>query len=432
LADAALALGPERPALSPELPRLLADRWGEPIALVDWRRRAYEVYQTVAAPDRVQHLWHFTDPAALLPAAETLAPAVLAGSPGAVATAGPTAGGEPIVLLAPGAEPHLSDAARAAGFELLPLASEVALSRLGEAVPADHGLFEALSATAWTAGLCVRLPAGREAGRPLRIVVPAGSGARLPRLLVIAERDAAGTIVEEHAGGAAGGRVVGVTELLLAPGARLRHVLVQRWEQGIAGHLTVRGRLERDASLLTAIAAFGGSVAKSDLGSILVGEGARAELAGVVLGEGTQQFDHHTRYEHRAGSTWSNLDFKVALNGRARSAYTGLIRIQEGAPGSQAYQENRNLMLSPDCRADTIPELEILTDEVSCTHGATVAPVDPEHLFYLRSRGISPRDALRLVVRGFLEGTLRRLPDGLREELETLVSRRLAQLAGGA
>jgi len=122
----------------------------------------------------------------------------------------------------------------------------------------------------------------------------------------------------------------------------------------------------------------------------------------------------------------------VALAGRARSAYTGLIRIEPGAPQSEAYQENRNLMLSEACRADTIPELEILTDEVACTHGATVAPVDPEHLFYLRSRGIPPAGALRLVVRGFLENTLRRLPESLRGGVETLVDARLARLTGGA
>ena len=115
----------------------------------------------------------------------------------------------------------------------------------------------------------------------------------------------------------------------------------------------------------------------------------------------------------------------MALSGRARSAYTGLIRIQEGAPGSEAYQENRNLLLSDRARADSIPELEILTDDVRCWHGATVAPLDPEQLFYLRSRGLPPNQAMRVIVYGFLDQTLQRLPAHTRERIEAMVANRL-------
>jgi len=148
----------------------------------------------------------------------------------------------------------------------------------------------------------------------------------------------------------------------------------------------------------------------------------------VVLGGDRQKFDHHTSHRHLSGNTWSNIDFKAALTDRARSSYTGLIRIEEDAPSSEAFQENRNLLLSDTCRADTIPELEILTDDVSCSHGATAAPIDPEQIFYLQSRGIPRHEAVRLVVKGFLEPTLAMVPAAVRAGLDELVAARLAGL----
>jgi len=171
----------------------------------------------------------------------------------------------------------------------------------------------------------------------------------------------------------------------------------------------------------------------------LQGEGARSRMVGVALGGNDQRFDHHTRHRHLAGRTWSDIDFKSVGSDRSRGSYTGLIRIEENARVSEAYQVNRNLLLSEKSHADAIPELEILNEEVSCSHGAlneevscshgaTVAPVDQDQLFYLQSRGMSPDDAIRLVVRGFLEKTLQSIPESLRPEVEKLVESRLAGL----
>ena len=126
------------------------------------------------------------------------------------------------------------------------------------------------------------------------------------------------------------------------------------------------------------------------------------------------------------------MDIKVALAGRARSAYTGLIEIAGGAPGCEAYQEQRNLLLSRRCRADSIPELEIHNDEVQCSHGATSAPVDPEQLFYLQARGIEPAQARELIVRGFFETVLQKLPDVLRDDLAASLGHGLSRLSNGA
>jgi Fe-S cluster assembly protein SufD len=155
-------------------------------------------------------------------------------------------------------------------------------------------------------------------------------------------------------------------------------------------------------------------------------------MVGVALGAGRQHFDLHTEHRHEASHTWSDIDVKVALTGRARSAYTGLSRIDESASSSEAYQEERNLLLSPRCRADAIPELEILNNEVRCTHGATTSPIEPEQLHYLRSRGLDAGQAQRLVVRGFFESLLRALPQGVGQRLEEQVERRLDHLLKGA
>ncbi|HZN59563.1 MAG TPA: SufD family Fe-S cluster assembly protein, partial [Planctomycetota bacterium] len=149
---------------------------------------------------------------------------------------------------------------------------------------------------------------------------------------------------------------------------------------------------------------------------------------GFLLGEGKQHFDHHTVHDHRAGKTRSNLDFKVVLKDRSRSAYTGLIRIEPGCPDSEAYQENRNLLLNDGARAESIPELEILTDEVKCTHGATMGTLDAQHLFYLMSRGIDRAEAIRLIVGGFIEPTLSRLDEDLSARLRRHVEESVKDL----
>jgi Fe-S cluster assembly protein SufD len=326
--------------------------------------------------------------------------------------------------------------ALAAGLVVKPLVeAEVELQALDareRAPDADpqEGLFQALNGAAWNTGLYVGVPPGTILTDPVHVVIDAAGPSALPRLVVDLGEGAQAVVVEEHTGGDAGSRVVASSELHAADGARLRHVLVQTWHEGVCGHLTARTRAGRDADALTVFASFGGERSKVELATDLAGEGARSEMIGVVMGAGRQRFDHHTRHRHLAGRTWSNIDFKAVADASARSSYTGLIRIEQDARGSEAYQENRNLLLSGSSRADSIPELEILNQDVSCSHGATVAPVDSEQIFYLQSRGLDPDEALRLVVRGFLEKTLSSLPADLRERLEGLVGARLAALQG--
>jgi len=408
--------------------RAAAERAGGGDASLDTRLEALATFRDTPPPDRVRHLWRYTDFSRLLP--ESLEPA----GPLAMPEIPEPPDGGMVVVLRPGAPPEVrsSDAAREAGVRVLPLGEALEGEELfGTVVPASHGYFEALNAAAWDGGVALTIPGGVHLERAIRLLVVAPDGVSLPRILVVAGRGSEASVVEEHVGGGEATRLVGVTELSVGEGANLRHTVLQRLDAGARAHLTTRARVARDGGISTVVASFGGSLVKMDLGSLLAEQGARSEIVGFVLGEGRQHMDHHTVHEHVAPRTWSNIDFKVALTGRARSAYTGLIRIETTAPGTEAYQENRNLLLSEEARAETIPELEILTDDVQCTHGATVAPLDEEQVFYLESRGIPGDEAERLIVRGFLEATLSRLPDSVRTDVEAAVEQRLKAFEGG-
>lgn len=401
----------EKPALRPaDLARLGT---GEPAALARLRTEGRAAWDEALLPYRGLHLWKYTDPAKLFPSGALV----------------PDLDCRRDVV-----QVTLPEAARAAGVQALRLAEIAAggvpaavAERLGRLVGAEFGLLESLNAAVFTEGVVLYVPRKVVVAEPIHVRVAARDTTAV-RLLVVLEEQAGATIVEEHAEGDERAAVLGVTELFAEPAAQLRHVLVQRWADGTRGHQTVRSQLARDAGVQTTLVSVGGAAYKLDIGAVLVGPGARSDIAGVVLADRAQHMDHHTVHDHCAPHAFSNIDLKVVAAGEARSAYTGLIRIAEEAAGSEAYQENRNLVLSSAARAETIPELEILTDEVMCTHGATVAPIEQEHLFYLQSRGIAPREALGLVLDGFFRPTLERLPEALRESVLEDVAHRLSQV----
>ncbi len=419
----------KKPALAIAGVERLSRELGESDAGRTWREAALKAYEAAEIPARVEHLWRYTNPENLLPV-EAL-PALMPPQDLPVAT---LPSDQPAVLLVPGRAPELNAAAQGMGLTIAPLLHDPRDAEgLGKVSPTGSGFFASLNAAAFNTGLVVRVPRGARPEQPLRVIVPAYAETTMPRLLIDVAAGAEFTLVEEHLGGAgATRRVIGVTEILVGEGAHVRHVLAESWDNEVSGWLSVRARVERDGNYIGSNATLGGERVKLELGADLAGDGARSELFGVVLGGAKQRFDHHTRHRHQGKHTSSNINFKVALTDRSRSSYTGLIRIDEDAAGSEALQENRNLLLSDTARADSIPELEILTDDVSCSHGATVAPVDQEQIFYLQSRGIDRDKAERLVVQGFLEPTLALVPTAVRAQLDDLVTARLAGLGSAS
>ena len=199
---------------------------------------------------------------------------------------------------------------------------------------------------------------------------------------------------------------------MLDDGAHLTYAHVQDAPRESVVFSHQRAHIGRDAKLVTLNFAMGGRLARADVEVELRGQGAESDMLGLVFGEGDQQFDFHTLQGHHAPDTRSDLLFKSALDDRSHSTYTGVISIGKDAPRSEAYQANRNLLLSNGARADTEPKLEILIDDVArCTHGATVGPVDDEQLFYLRSRGLDPDTATRMIVEGFFQEVFQKVGD---------------------
>lgn len=396
------------PGVVAEIPKLPAGLPAGPKWIDDLRAAAWASYNERPMPDRAAHLWRYTDPAAFL------FPAEAAGDPERIRVA---------------VEP-----AKAAGVTVLPLAvaaremPDAVRAHFGRLIPTGFGKPEDLNAALWSAGTFVRVPRGVKLPDPILLSTSVfGDGAfRAVRNLIVVEEGASVTVVEESRGGGQDGRgsLNEVTELYAGRDSEIRYLPLQHLGREITAHRTVRARLDSQARLLTVIGSFGGGLVKADLGVSLDGEGAESKMVGLCLGDGKNRADHHTVQDHVAAHTMSDIDFRVVLSGKARSAYTGLIRIAQDAPYCEAFQENRNLLLSEQCRAESIPELEILTDEVRCKHGATVGPIDQDQLFYLASRGLTPEAATRMVVSGFLDGVLHHLPEGIAESLrEEMVAR---------
>jgi len=302
-------------------------------------------------------------------------------------------------------------------------------------VNAQTGKFEAMNGALWHDGIFLYIPDNLAIEKPIHLLRQAGGpgSAAFPRLLVVAGKNAEVTLIDEYGGGPAddtNGAAYSnaAVEIMAQDDSRVRYISLQRQTAGTRFYLTHRARIGRGAQMLTVPLAFGGALSKQNFGVILDGPGADSRMYGLLFGSRHQHFDNHTLHHHAAGQTYSNINFKVVLRDRALSAYTGLIRIDRAAPGCEAYQENRNLLLNDGTRAETIPELEILNEDVSCSHGATLGPIDPLLTFYLGSRGIPGPEAVRMIVGGFVADTLKLVPEDIRERISGFVDERLEAL----
>lgn len=295
----------------------------------------------------------------------------------------------------------------------------------------DRHKLRALHAALWSTGTLVYIPKGVEVTLPLVAQTWLGTpgGAIFPHTLVIAEEGSKATLVDLYASASEGARTFacGMTELMLKPGAQVRYVVSQEWGAPMweVGSL-IRARVERDATLNGLVVALGGSLVKFDVESQLVGAGASSEMLGLYFGAGHQHIDIHTLQQHQAPSTFSDLLYKGAVKDTARSVFAGLIRVDWGAQKTNAFQANRNLILSDGARSDSIPKLEIMANDLRCTHGSATSRLNEEHIFYLMSRGLSRDTATRLIVEGFLADVFERIPlERVRAHVEQAITEKL-------
>jgi Fe-S cluster assembly protein SufD len=304
--------------------------------------------------------------------------------------------------------------------------------RLGELVGTEEK-FAAHNAAVWEHGLLVVVPKGVELEQPLavRIVNSVDGGALFFRLLVVAEEGSRFTLIEEYASSSPelNGYTNAVTELFVEQAAKLEYVSIQNLSRNTWHFASHHARVERDAELDWVAGGFGSRRGKVWIQNDLAGQGATSRVTGAYFADGDQHLDYDTYQLHIAPNTTSDFAFKGALRDHATAVWRGMIRVEKDAQRTNAYQENRNLMLSPTTHAVPIPGLEILANDVRCTHGATVGQVDREQLFYLMARGLPRGEAERLIVRGFFTDVLDRVQlEPVREALGEALEARIPQI----
>jgi Fe-S cluster assembly protein SufD len=304
---------------------------------------------------------------------------------------------------------------------------------LGRTAVAD--VFTELNSAFLPGATVVRIPRGLVVEQPIVIVHHLdGDGiASFSRTLVLAGENSDATVIEHQSSSDVAAFSDPVVDLDVADGARLRYLNVQDLGPRVFQVGYQASRVGRDATLQSSVVALGGDYARVRTDSRIDGKGGTSYLTAVYFADGARMHDFRTVQDHIAPKTTSDLLFKGAVSGTARSVYSGLIRVGKEARGTNAYQTNRNLVLSEGAGAESVPNLEIETNDVVCSHASAVGPIDDEQRYYLESRGVPPEVAERLIVLGFFGEVLDRLPaseaiTGLRA---TLV-RRLAERAGGA
>ena len=291
--------------------------------------------------------------------------------------------------------------------------------------------FSALNTAFVSDGAFVHVPAKARIAEPIQLLFLA-TGAKVvthPRNLVVLEREARAAIVETYASLGEGVYWTNaVTEISAGDGARVDFHRVQR-ESPRAYHVAATQTHQgRDSTVNLHTVAFGGALARHDIGAVMAGPGGTLILNGLYLLAGTQHADHHTTIDHAADHCESHEYFNGVLDDKSRGVFTGRIIVRPGAQKTDSKQTNNNLLLSPDAHADSQPQLEIYADDVKCTHGSTVGPLDPRALFYLRSRGVSEHEARRLLTYGFAAEILGRMGvASLRAQLDAIVRGRLAE-----
>ncbi len=288
-------------------------------------------------------------------------------------------------------------------------APDAARAPLG-AVAGEPDAYVTLNRAFAPAPIRIRI-AGRSDPGPIVVVhrVEAAEGAIFPRILVEVDELAVASVIEVVAGPAPG-LVVPVTELDVSAGGRLSYLHVQLLSPSASQIGLQASRVDRDGSLVSAAVALGGDYARMRTDSALVGPGAESRLLALYFATDHQMHDFRTVQHHRAPKTQSDLLYKGVVANSARSVYSGLIRVERGARGTNAMQTNRNLVLHEGAHADSVPNLEIEDNDVRCSHASAVGPISADERFYLESRGVPPDVTDRLIALGFLDAILEQLP----------------------
>ena len=304
--------------------------------------------------------------------------------------------------------------------------------RLGSLVGIEDP-FVARNDAAWSDGVLIHVGAGIRVEEPIEVEVSLSEpGTAIHwRTLIVLEDGAEAEVSELHSspGDDVDALLNSVVELSVGEGARLRYISTQDISESAWIFSSQRAEVGRDGVLDWTALGFGSARGKVRMETKLAGPGSEARVTGGYAGGPGQHLDYDTTQEHAAPNTTSDLAFRGVLAARSTAVWRGMIKVDPGAQQTDAFQESRNLLLSTDAHADAIPGLEILANDVRCTHAAAIAQIDREQLFYLTSRGLSRAEAKSLIIEGFLESLVERLPEGpTRDRVSEALAQRLAEI----
>lgn len=289
-----------------------------------------------------------------------------------------------------------------------------------EAVPVTDGIFAALHGAFWRGGVFLYVPRNVQAAAPLHSALWATNGKTFTHTLVVLEGGAEAVFIDEYASGEGTGQAIhnGVVELMVGDGSSLIYAGLQDFGPNVWQFTHERGRVGRDARLDWVTSVMGTRTTKAFQTVELDRPGAWARMSGIFFSSDRQHFDLDTQQNHNAANTTSDLLYKGALRDKSRTVWQGMIKAQPDSQKTDGFQANRNLMLDKTARADSIPGLEIEADDVRCTHASTIGKLDEEEIFYLMSRGISEHTARQMVVQGFFDPIMQRIPfEGVRDRI---------------
>ena len=380
----------------------------EPGWLAERRRQGASLVENLDLPTKKDKGWEFTDLSELeLDSYESAAADV------------EISGGSDEMLVMPLAE----------GLSQHP---ELVAEELGSLVPAEDP-FVARNEANWTDGVLIHVPRNVACEQPIsiRLNLDRPGGAVHWRTLVVLEEGARAEVWEHYGSQSddTNAMLNTVVELSVAQNANLHYIASQDLSENAWLFSSQRSEVGRDGKLDWAALGFGGGNGKVRMTTNLAGRGSEARVTGGYAGGSGQHLDFDTLQEHAAEDTASDLAFRGVLADRSTAVWRGMIKVDEGAQRTDAFQECRNMLLSPDAHADAIPGLEILADDVACTHAAAIAQVDTDQLFYLESRGLSEEDSRSLVVEGFLQALVERLGEGpARDEIAARIEQRLEEI----
>ena len=412
-------------------------------AMAGARRAAWERFASLPWPTRKSEEWRYTDLSTV--GFDALAPMVPAAAPTAglpadvravLGRSGERAG---VVVLRDGRLAHLElePAAMRAGVVLCSIREAAAeypelLRRAlfdARPGPAEEKLW-ALHIALLGGGYFLFVPQGVEMPAPVHafhIVERAGTLSSA-HSFVSAEPGGRAAVIDEFLSGDLEGETVSLHGATISGdgGSGVEYVALQRFGRGVKRFSTQHVFAGRDSRVVTFNVALGGDLSRADVTSRLNGPGSESEMLALWFGDADQHFDHHTLQHHAAPHAHSDLLFKGALTDEGSSVFRGLIRVDKGAQLTDAYQTNRNLLLSEGSHASALPNLEIEADDVRCSHGATIGQVEDGQLFYLMSRGLTRRQAERLLVFGFFDEVLARLPmEGVRTRVREAIEEKI-------